>query len=140
MYNTNLVLVSYFQFAFIREKEIDENKRKNINIVIVIKYLFYDFREMIRSIRIKIYFWNRSMFVRWKMIYIEKKIYFIKNTDWKLNENVSFNWWWKRLSSEIEIDFPRKPRILSRDLTLDFTGKYNEQQLREHHHWFHALE
>lgn len=56
MYNTNLVLVPYFQFAFIREKEIDENKRKNINIVIVIKYLFYDFREMIRSIRIKIYF------------------------------------------------------------------------------------
>lgn len=45
-----------------------------------------------------------------------------------------------RLSSEIEIDFPRKPRILSRDLTLGFTGKYNEQQLREHHHWFRALE
>lgn len=36
----------------------------------------------------------------------------------------------RRLSSEMEINFPRRPRILSGNLTLDSAGKQNEHHLR----------
>lgn len=74
-----------------------------------------------------------NQFLHWKTIYIGKKFILSKiQIENRMKMSVSTDH--RRLSSEIEIDFPRRPRILSRDLTLDFTGKHNEQQLREHHH------
>lgn len=74
-----------------------------------------------------------DQFLHWKTIYIGKEFILSKiQIENRMKMSVSTDH--RRLSSEIEIDFPRRLRILSRDLTLDFTGKHNEQQLREHHH------